>query len=502
MIPNNIVCVVLLSVFTACVFTEASDVMDLKDSNFKNKIADHDIMLIEFFAPWCGHCKRLAPEYEKAATILKKNDPPVPLAKVDCTAETNTCQEFGVSGYPTLKIFRKGEFSEEYNGPREADGIVKLMKSKAGPSSKTVSSVEEAKKFLTTTEYTVFGFFSAESELSKIFHKVADALSSEFRFGHSLESSVSDEYGYKDTVVLFQPARLHSKFEEKKVKYAGDNTVYSLKEWVKESSIGLCGHRVQENSNEFKKPLVVVYYDVDYVKNPKGTNYWRNRVMKVAKALKDDGKDVTFAISDRTVFSYELSEYGVSDSKTSDKPTVAARDSSDRKFVMEEEFSIKALQSFVTDFLGGKLQPYLKSESVPSDNTAPVKVVVAKNFDEIVNDKEKDVLIEFYAPWCGHCKSLEPKYTELAELLKDESEITIAKMDATANDVPKPYEVSGFPTIYFSPKNSKDSPKKYNGGREVDDFVKYLAQESTNELKGYTRSGGKKKSKKAKKVDL
>lgn len=43
------------------------------------------------------------------------------------------------------------------------------------------------------------------------------------------------------------------------------------------------------------------------------------------------------------------------------------------------------------------------------------QVVVAKNFDEIVNDPERDVLIEFYAPWCGHCKQLEPKYTELAE---------------------------------------------------------------------------------------
>lgn len=44
-----------------------------------------------------------------------------------------------------------------------------------------------------------------------------------------------------------------------------------------------------------------------------------------------------------------------------------------------------------------------------------VQVVVAENFDEIVNAQDKDVLIEFYAPWCGHCKNLEPKYKELGE---------------------------------------------------------------------------------------
>jgi len=105
-------------------------------------------------------------------------------------------------------------------------------------------------------------------------------------------------------------------------------------------------------------------------------------------------------------------------------------------------------------------------------------------------------LIEFYAPWCGHCKQLEPKYTELGEKLKDEPGITIAKMDATANDVPKPYEVQGFPTIYFKPKGSKNNPKKYNGGREVDDFIEYLKKESTD---GLQYEGEKKKKKKSKK---
>jgi len=474
---------------------QASNVLEFTDSNFKDKIKDHSVALVEFYAPWCGHCKKLAPEYEKAADRLASNDPPVALVKVDCTAETAVCGEFGVSGYPTLKIFKNGEFNKEYQGPREADGIVKTLMKEAGPASKELKSNADFEAFISRPGGSVVGFFSdADSKAATTFQKVADSYD-ELRFAHTYSSDVMDKQNYKDNIVLFRSKEMASKFEDSAVKYTGDATQsHKIREFLDEEKFGLCGYRTGGNADKFKRPTFAIFYNVDFEKDPKGTNYWRNRVMKVAKKVRDEGQKAYFGVSSSREQAGELGECGL---KTdSDKPVVCAYSELMQKFQMQEEFSVESFEKFVRDVLDLKVEPYLKSEPIPANNDEPVKVVVAKNFDEIVNNDDKDVLVEFYAPWCGHCKSLAPKFDELAETLKDEPEITIAKMDATANDVPSPYEVRGFPTLYFSPKGSKLSPKKYEGGREVDDFLKYLAKESTNELVGFDRNGKKKGGKK------
>lgn len=76
----------------------ASDVIDLTPDTFDEIVKPEALMLVEFFAPWCGHCKALAPHYEEAATTLKERG--IKLAKVNCVDEADLCQANEIKGYP------------------------------------------------------------------------------------------------------------------------------------------------------------------------------------------------------------------------------------------------------------------------------------------------------------------------------------------------------------------------------------------------------------------
>lgn len=131
------------------------------------------------------------------------------------------------------------------------------------------------------------------------------------------------------------------------------------------------------------------------------------------------------------------------------------------------------IKEFVQQFLDGKLKQHLLSQELPEDwDKTPVKVLVAKNFDEVALDDKKDVLVEFYAPWCGHCKQLAPIYDQLGEKYKDHETIVIAKMDATANEL-EHTKITSFPTIKFYRKGD-NQVIDYNMDRTLDDFVKFL----------------------------
>ncbi|KAG9018337.1 hypothetical protein FRB95_005485 [Tulasnella sp. JGI-2019a] len=115
---------------SAGLFPAKGPVKILTASKFKQVMKEEQTSMVVFFAPWCGHCKNLTPEYIKAAQAL---DPLVPFYAVDCDADENKqlCAEQGVKGFPTLKSFPRGGKTppHDFQGERKAGPIVNYMNS-------------------------------------------------------------------------------------------------------------------------------------------------------------------------------------------------------------------------------------------------------------------------------------------------------------------------------------------------------------------------------------
>ncbi|XP_042418683.1 protein disulfide-isomerase-like [Zingiber officinale] len=447
-----------------------SFVLTLDHSNFSETVAKHPFILVEFYAPWCGHCKRLAPEYEKAASILSKNDPPIVLAMVDANDDVNKelASKYEIRGFPTLKILRNGgDVIEEYKGPREADGIVEYLKKQAGPASSVIGSVEDAGSLIVDKKIFIVGIFQEFSgEKFENFIKVAEKLRADYDFGHTLEAKFlprGDPNAKLPVVRLFKP------FDELFVDFE-DFDIDALEKFIESASMPIVATFDNDPSNH---PFLTKFFNSPNSKallflNFSSENFdtFKSNLYEIAEKYK--GENISFLIGDLEASQGAFQYFGLKEDQV---PLIIIQENDGKKY-LQPNLSPDQIASWVKEYTDGNLKPYRKSEPIPEVNNEPVKIVVADNLHEVVFNSGKNVLLEFYAPWCGHCKKLAPILDEVAISFENDGDVVIAKMDATVNDVPSEFDVQGYPTLYFSSASGKLS--QYEGDRTADDIINYV----------------------------
>jgi len=467
----KIVGLIIASLFVIAVCDEEipteDDVLVLTTSNFDSAIEQNSNVLVEFYAPWCGHCKSLAPEYASAAGTLKEEGSEIRLAKVDATQENSLAQKYGVRGYPTLKFFRNGKASD-YGGGRIAKEIVNWLKKKTGPPAAAVDSVATAKSAIEKEEVYILGFFkNAESDAAKAFLEVA-ADNDDLPFGITSTSAVFEEYkvDQDDAVVLFK------KFDEGRNDLTEDLTSENIAAFVVANQLPLVIEFTQEAAQkifggELKQHCLLFVSKTSDEFSGIIDNY---------KAVASDFKGkVLFIYIDIGVEDNQriLEFFGLS---SDDAPAIRYINLGEEMTKYKPDtnsLEVDDVRAFIQSIQDGTATPHLMSEEVPDDwDAQPVKVLVGKNFAEVALDESKHVFVEFYAPWCGHCKQLAPIWDSLGEKFADREDIVIAKMDSTANEVAD-VKIQSFPTLKFFPKGSQEIID-YNGDRTLEGFTRFL----------------------------
>merc|ERR1739847_232275 len=441
-------------------------VLVLTNDNFESAIADNEYVLVEFYAPWCGHCKALAPEYAKAAGILAEKDSPIKLGKVDATEEGPLAEKFEVRGYPTLKFFKNGK-PMEYNGGRTAETIITWVEKKTGPAAVTLADVDAAKKFVEDNEIAVVGFFAeAEGAAAKAFLEVAGGMD-DLKFALGNADIAAEHKVEGDAVVLFK------KFDEGRNDMTEDLTdVEAVTKFVASNSLPLVVDFNQETaqkifSGEIKSHLLMFL--------SKSSDEYAAQHATASKLAKEFKGQILFVSVDTDEEDHKriLEFFGMKEDELPGMRIIKLAEDMAKYKPVDGSLTEESIKSFVGDYLDGKLKQHLLSEDIPEDwDAAPVKVLVGKNFDEVAKDAGKHVLVEFYAPWCGHCKQLVPTWDKLGEKYADRDDMVVAKMDSTANEL-EDIKIQGFPTIKLF-KKGDNKVVDYNGERTLEGFSKFL----------------------------
>lgn len=459
-----------ITLFALCFLVVRADedvIVGTKD-NFEAIINKDELTLVKFFAPWCGHCKKMAGDFKEAATELKGK---AVLVDLDATVEKEVAAKYEVKGFPTLKLFSKGEVISDYKGGRTKDALIKYIERALLPS---VTECKDADA--------VAAFVKENAGKAVVFGASLDKLASDYKkTSMSLRDVIPDSIAFASVADVALLKDMSKDVTADSVLLVRDDKsadVFSgepdgLEAWTKVGSLPLFAELSRDNAQlytELDKPIFILFQDPEKKDEKINTD-----ISDIAKGYRATG-----ALAFTWINNVELKSFAEHIGVADKTPGIAIYDfKGDIKYLFLEDYSADALKKWIQAFIDGKIEPTTKSEEVPEKNDEPVKIIVGESWADIVEDEGKDVLVEQYAPWCGHCKKLAPILDELATDLKGVETLVIAKMDSTKNDAPKAYKAQGYPTLHFFPAGSKEG-KPYTGGRSKEDFIKFLMENATH----------------------
>ncbi|KAK6589087.1 hypothetical protein RS030_233541 [Cryptosporidium xiaoi] len=495
--------------------------------------------VVLFYVPWCMFCREIIPEFNKAAQILK--DKKIKFGKIDANEHRQIVLMEQIIKFPTIKVYSEG-IGHYYNGLSNAVSItnfintefdrdlaildvesLKLFTSTDKSSIKMIAIINETQTNPTNTVSVSY------SKISRKYHNIF--------FAHTFSNNTdivkyilsknnnsklgNNESNLNSLLAIITPWNDNSElFDIDNTEINGNNSEQGV---ILLDNIDFNNYDLLENLvHKYQFPLIIDFNPFIAQKlfsvnkpiaflfiNKDTPNYdlfmkrYRNLAIQFrgdiifvrsGNSLPHEKRISQVLVNDENEFPV-ISIIRVPEENDDNKnillpPNMPQMKQSQTPLIYkyhiygQQLLQNSNIEHFINEFISGRIEPYYKSEEPPSeeDNTGAVRIVVSKTFKKEVIDNDLDVFIVFFAPWCGHCRKLEPDFHSLALRLQGlNDKLKIAKIDGSQNDVPN-IQIFGFPTLLLFRSGQKDQPMFYGGDRTIVEMIQWLSENIANKF--------------------
>uniref|UniRef100_A0A665W759 Thioredoxin domain-containing protein n=1 Tax=Echeneis naucrates TaxID=173247 RepID=A0A665W759_ECHNA len=447
---------------------EQGGVLQLKKANFNRALRKHKQLLSScHYAPLSAEGPHVSAAFEGAAAELQGSE--VKLAVIDVTKEKDLAKDLNATGPPTIRLYIDGDKQNPVPCPvpQTSASILTWLKRRAGSAADIITdSQSEALE-----ELTVVGFFKDLDQASiQVFYSAAIDLP-DINFVVTQNNEVISKYGLThDVVLLLKKSELIQAYKmtsqtskeeliifitvyqmEPVTEYTGETVTQILTSpvlnhallFVNKSSADISEiySAFKSAAEAFRLKILFVLVNVDEPRNGRLMEYFR---------VRDFEAPLIRLVNLTDHVSYHLPS---------------------------DTLDVDTIKTFCQSYLEGKAKPKMQSEPIPEGwDKKPVKELVGMTLEKVTFNPDKTVFVLFYLPYSRESRALFPLWEELAEAFKEQEDVVVARIDASANDINMSMQRS-YPSLCLFPALHAERVVVYTGNRKLKDLVKFIEKE-------------------------
>lgn len=446
-------------------------------------------VLVEFYAPWCGHCKQFEPVYEGLARSVG-TDPQfagVTVAKCDATKHKDIAQRYGIRSYPTLKLIKSSPEAVPYSGDRSHSDLVDFLRAHAAGIPELGNAPEAAGEFVEATHrarrHAVVAYVGTSGEIHASLMTNLEQVAPSLAHGSRIDVAVIR----KKHETLGEGFAIYS---------AGDKVGTS--QWVStDEASGLSQELFSRKIITLATPPVQLYAGKELIRRTLESGFDHAMIVFEDLRFLEDAVATVSSVVDEggmrgnvaciVVPSSEDKVLEALNVKLTDLPVVKMLDATSgistlRQYLYPgdklEKAGLVEFQHQVRQQEAGHLRELKSQRDKKEHHRGPLFEVVGYDFHERVVNSKDDALVMFYAPWCPHCRRFMNDFRMMAKRYSEISTIKFFRIDATDNEVEFPGidDITGYPTFYLINNEAAGERQaiKHSGKVHFDDLEAFL----------------------------